>query len=232
MRHLHHALHYVPPAPRLLLAVEWSRRAVAAVPVTADRDDLISYARDEINHAERAAFDPVIDRRDAAETFEVIYTRFVVTTEVAGGDDDQSAEALFRIVTDLWDARVNLPRFADSAVGRDFARSVQLCLNHAHVLLPDAAAQLRTAQRAKPLAKAKLAKLPALHTPTLLGLARGLWLTLDPVTAAVLADALDEARVPAELSEPYRAEPDTLTRADWLFWHLGCPAVTLPAGSP
>lgn len=81
----------------------------------------------------------------------------------------------------------------------------------------------RQAERARPL-PGKPRKTPhAWDNATTRGLADRAYQTLDPLDAAVLADALEEANLPAELAAPYRGEPETLTRADWLFWHLACP---------
>ncbi len=94
-------------------------------------------------------------------------------------------------------------------------RCVTVTLDVARLELSDRPSHVRrSADRAKPPTKAALRKLPDLRTAAVVGLAESLWQSMDPHVAAVLADALEEAGLPAELVTPYRAEPGSLTRAD------------------
>lgn len=52
-------------------------------------------------------------------------------------------------------------------------------------------------------------------------LARRVRTTMDPLDAAVLSDALEESGLPPELVTPYRDDPDSLTRGDWLLSAVG-----------
>ncbi len=208
----------IPPAPLAMLAVEWVRRALAAMPAEFDAGTRLALRIADA--AEARVFDPT---SPADADLELNVHRWAEHSLLPR----HAAQGFYFVVASM----VRVAGIAHAGTNPYITLTTQNYLSFvrgeisSRTAQPAAAVaqlQRRTALRAKPPTLAQLERLPELRTPTIVGLARRLWQTRDPLAGAVLADALEEAGLAPQMAMPYRAEPETLTRADWLFWHLGC----------